>query len=132
MFDRWSIHFCRTTKHSITKHLGEVECVTAELQLREKDLIAECQSKAKQLEELQQENCRLSAEAKKAFTAPQLPPLFMHQLPLEQYFHKCDSFMQYFTLYVKENFKIQDYDEFQSAEEDLGREKAKLEDLERG
>lgn len=121
-----------TTKHSITKHLGEVECATAELQLREKDLIAECQSKAKQLEELQQENCRLSAEAKKAFTAPQLPPLFMHQLPLEQYFHKCDSFMQYFTLYVKENFKIQDYDEFQSAEEDLGREKAKLEDLERG
>nr|ACX36511.1 SD23928p [Drosophila melanogaster] len=121
-----------TTKHSITKHLGEVECATAELQLREKDLIAECQYKAKQLEELQQENCRLSAEAKKAFTAPQLPPLFMHQLPLEQYFHKCDSFMQYFTLYVKENFKIQDYDEFQSAEEDLGREKAKLEDLERG
>ncbi|EDX07991.1 augmin complex subunit dgt3 [Drosophila simulans] len=121
-----------TTKHSITNHLGEVECATSELQLREKDLIAESQSKAKQLEELQQENCRLSAEAKKAFTAPQLPPLFMHQLPLEQYFHKCDSFMQYFTLYVKENFKIQDYDEFQSAEADLGREKAKLEDLERG
>jgi len=56
----------------------------------------------------------------------------MHQLPLEQYFHKCDSFMQYFTLYVKENFKIQDYDEFQSAETDLLQEKAKLEDLQHG
>ncbi|EDV55383.1 augmin complex subunit dgt3 [Drosophila erecta] len=121
-----------TTKNSINNHLSEVECATVELQLRMKDVIAECQSKAKQLEELQQENCRLSAEAKKAFTAQQLPPLFMHQLPLEQYFHKCDSFMQYFTLYVKENFKIQDYDEFQSAEADLGREKATLEDLERG
>jgi len=40
--------------------------------------------------------------------------------------------MQYFTLYVKENFKIQDYDEFQSAETDLLQEKAKLEDLQHG
>ncbi|XP_017072602.2 augmin complex subunit dgt3 [Drosophila eugracilis] len=120
------------TKHSINNHLSEVECATAELLSKERDLIAECQSKAKQLEELQRENCRLSGEAKKAFTSQQLPPLFMHQLPLEQYFHKCDSFMQYFTLYVKENFKIQDYDEFQSAEADLLREKSKLEDLQLG
>ncbi|XP_017051755.1 augmin complex subunit dgt3 [Drosophila ficusphila] len=120
------------TKHSVNNHLSEVECAASELQLRERDLISDCQSKAKQLEELQRENCRLSGEAKKAFTSQQLPPLFMHQLPLEQYFHKCDSFMQYFTLYVKENFKIQDYDEFQSAEADLLREKSKLEDLQLG
>ncbi|XP_016947105.1 augmin complex subunit dgt3 [Drosophila biarmipes] len=120
------------SKNSINNHLSEVECAAAELQLREKDLISECQSKAKQLEELQRENCRLSGEAKKAFTSQQSPPLFMHQLPLEQYFHKCDSFMQYFTLYVKENFKIQDYDEFQSAEADLVQEKAKLENLQHG
>lgn len=98
----------------------------------EKDLIAECQSKAKQLEELQRENCRLSSEAKKAFTSQQMPPVFMHQLQLEQYFNKCHSFMQFFTLYVKENFKIQDYDEFQSAEADLLQEKNKLEDLQNG
>ncbi|KAH8358319.1 hypothetical protein KR084_012556, partial [Drosophila pseudotakahashii] len=122
----------RITKSSIINHLSEVECAAAELQIREKDLIAECQSKAKQLEELQRENCRLSGEAKKAFTSQQSPPLFMHQLPLEQYFHKCDSFMQYFTLYVKENFKIQDYDEFQGAELDMLQEKGKLEDLQRG
>ncbi|KAI8036846.1 augmin complex subunit dgt3 [Drosophila gunungcola] len=120
------------TKHSINNHLSEVECTVSELQIKERDLIGECQSKARQLEELQRENCRLSGEAKKAFTSQQLPPLFMHQLHLEQYFHKCDSFMQYFTLYVKENFKIQDYDEFQSAEADLLREKSKLEDLQLG
>lgn len=61
-----------------------------------------------------------------------MPPLFMHQLPLEQYFLKCDSFMQYFTLYVKENFKIQEYDEFQIAENDFLHEKHKLEDLQNG
>lgn len=36
----------------------------------------------------------------------QSPPLFVHQLPLDQYFLKCDSFTQYFSLYMKENFKI--------------------------
>ncbi|EDV35956.1 uncharacterized protein Dana_GF12731 [Drosophila ananassae] len=119
-------------KHSITNHLSELECAACELQSKEKELLSECQSKAKQLEELQRENCRLSGEAKKSFTTPQMPPLFMHQLPLEQYFLKCDSFMQYFTLYVKENFKIQEYDEFQIAENDFLHEKHKLEDLQNG
>ncbi|KAH8290521.1 hypothetical protein KR054_003746 [Drosophila jambulina] len=119
-------------EHSINNHLSELECATSELQTMEKNLIAECQSQAKQLEELQRENCRLSSVAKKAFTSQQMPPVFMHQLPLEQYFSKCDSFMQFFTLYVKDNFKIQDYDEFQSAEADLLQEKHKLENLQRG
>ncbi|XP_017093958.2 augmin complex subunit dgt3 [Drosophila bipectinata] len=119
-------------KHSISNHLSELECAACELQSKERELLGECQSKAKQLEDLQRENCRLSGEAKKSFTTPQMPPLFMHQLPLEQYFLKCDSFMQYFTLYVKENFKIQEYDEFQIAENDVLHEKHKLEDLQNG
>ncbi|XP_020802309.1 augmin complex subunit dgt3 [Drosophila serrata] len=119
-------------EHSINNYLSELECATSEFQTMEKELIFECQSQAKQLEELQRENCRLSSEAKKAFTSQQMPPVFMHQLPLEQYFNKCDSFMQFFTLYVKDNFKIQDYDEFQSAEADLLQEKSKLENLQHG
>ncbi|KAH8279319.1 hypothetical protein KR026_006571, partial [Drosophila bipectinata] len=119
-------------KHSISNHLSELECAASELQSKEKELLGECQSKAKQLEDLQRENCRLSGEAKKLFTTPQMPQLFMHQLPLEQYFLKCDSFMQYFTLYVKENFKIQEHDEFQIAENDFLHEKHKLEDLQNG
>ncbi|KAH8320406.1 hypothetical protein KR067_002359, partial [Drosophila pandora] len=122
----------QNAKHSISNHLTELECAACELQSKEKELLSECQSKAKQLEELQRENCRLSGEAKKSFTTSQMPPLFMHQLPLEQYFLKCDSFMQYFTLYVKENFKIQEYDEFQIAENDFLHEKHKLEDLQNG
>ncbi|KAH8372924.1 hypothetical protein KR009_008278, partial [Drosophila setifemur] len=120
------------TKNSINNHLSEMECAACGRQIREKDLFNECQKKARQLEELQRENCRMSGEAKKAFTSQQMPPLFMHQLPLEQYFLKCDSFMQYFTLHMKENFKIQEYDEFQSAENDLLHEKGKLEDLQCG
>ncbi|KAH8254788.1 hypothetical protein KR032_012202, partial [Drosophila birchii] len=119
-------------EHSINNHLSGQECLISGLQATENRLISECQSQAKQLEELQRENCRLSSEAKRAFTSQQMPPVFMHQLPLDQYFNKCDSFMQFFTLYVKDNFKIQDYDEFQSAEADLLQEKSKLENLQRG
>ncbi|SPP74839.1 augmin complex subunit dgt3 [Drosophila guanche] len=120
------------SKHSINNNLSELECAAAALQTTEKSLLSECQEKAKQLEELQAETCKLSSEAKKAFISQPMPALFMHQLPLEQYFLKCDSFMQYFTLYIKENFKIQEANEFKTAEVNMLHEKGKLESLERG
>lgn len=39
----------------------------------------------------------------------------MHQLPLDQYFLKCESFTQYFSLYIKENFKIQEFIELETS-----------------
>lgn len=39
----------------------------------------------------------------------------MHQLPLDQYFLKCDSFTQYLSLYIKENFKIQEFIELETS-----------------
>ncbi|XP_022221650.2 augmin complex subunit dgt3 [Drosophila obscura] len=119
------------SKHSINNNLSELECAATSLQNMEKNLLSDCQEKAKQLEELQGENCKLSSEAKMAFISQPMPPLFMHQLPLEQYFLKCDSFMQYFTLYIKENFKIQEANELKTSEVDVLHEKEKLESLER-
>ncbi|EDW32833.1 GL10192 [Drosophila persimilis] len=120
------------TKQTINNNLIELECAASALQNTEKILLSDCQEKAKQLEELQSENCKLSSEAKKAFISEPMPQLFMHQLPLEHYFLKCDSFMQYFTLYIKENFKIQKNNEFSTAEVNILHEKEKLESLERG
>ncbi|XP_017146098.1 augmin complex subunit dgt3 [Drosophila miranda] len=120
------------TKQTINNNLIELECAASALQNTEKILLSDCQEKAKQLEEMQIENCKVSSEAKKAFISEPMPQLFMHQLPLEHYFHKCDSFMQYFTLYIKENFKIQENNEFSTAEVNILHEKEKLESLERG
>lgn len=92
-----------------------------------RDSLIECQSKAKKLEEVQRENCQLSEESSKCFTTQQAPPLFMHQQPLDQYFLKCDTFMQYFTLYMRDNFKMLEYADFEVNKMDIQKLNAKLE-----
>ncbi|EDW65750.2 augmin complex subunit dgt3 [Drosophila virilis] len=119
----------QNTKHSIISKLSELESTILLLHNTEREMLVECQAKARQLEELQRENCKLSEDTNKGFTLPQVPPLFMHQMPLDQYFLKCDSFMQYFTLYMKENFKIQELIDFESAEVDVQHFNSKLENL---
>lgn len=51
----------------------------------------------------------------------------MHQQPLDQYFLKCDTFLQLFTLYLRNNFKIQEYEGFESNKMDIQQLNAKLE-----
>lgn len=53
----------------------------------------------------------------------------MHQQSLDQYFLKCDSFTQYLSLYLKDNFKIQDYTELDSSLTDNHETADKLEKL---
>jgi len=97
----------------------------------EMEFITECQAKARQLEEVQRENFNLSEEANNGFSTQQIPPVFMHQLPLEQYFHKCDSFMQHFNLFMKDNFKILKYSDFEGNEGDMQKVNFKLENLQK-
>lgn len=51
----------------------------------------------------------------------------MHQHPLDQYFLKCDTFMQYFTLYMRDNFKMLEYADFEVNKIDIQKLNAKLE-----
>ncbi|EDW00518.1 augmin complex subunit dgt3 [Drosophila grimshawi] len=119
----------KNTKHSININLSELEYEIRPLQVAERELLGECQKKAGQLEQLQRHNRELVEETSREFTMQQMPPLFMHQLPLDQYFLKCDSFLQYFTLYMKDNFKIQEYAEFESIDVDIQQMNSKLENL---
>ncbi|XP_017872391.1 PREDICTED: uncharacterized protein LOC108620040 [Drosophila arizonae] len=121
----------QNTKHSQSSKLSELECSILSLSNGERELLGECQAKSRLLEEVQRENSKLSEEANKGFTMQQSPPLFMHQMPLEQYFLKCDSFMQYFTLYMKENFKIQEFTEFEDAEVNMQHFNSNLENLQK-
>ncbi|ALC48317.1 dgt3 [Drosophila busckii] len=117
------------TKHSLNKQLSEQECTTASLHNMAQERLLESQTRSRQLEELQRENCRLSEEANKGFSKQQVPGLFMHQQPLDQYFLKCDSFMQYFTLYMRDNFKLQEYYDFESFRVDTQQINTKLDEL---
>ncbi|KAM8718732.1 hypothetical protein ACLKA7_001445 [Drosophila subpalustris] len=121
----------QNTKHSLNNNLSDLDSASLSLHNVEMELITECQTKARQLEEVQRENCKLSEEANKGFTTQQVPPLFMHQLPLEQYFLKCDSFMQYFNLYMKDNFKILDFSDFDGSEGNMQNVNFKMEHLQK-
>uniref|UniRef100_A0A1I8NTR8 HAUS augmin-like complex subunit 3 N-terminal domain-containing protein n=1 Tax=Stomoxys calcitrans TaxID=35570 RepID=A0A1I8NTR8_STOCA len=99
----------RETKHLLNCEFSRQEETYNALKNKEKELMAQCQLKAKQLEDSESENHKKCNEVMKTFSKLQSPPLFMHQLPLDQYFLKCDSFSQYLSLYIKENFKIQEY-----------------------
>ncbi|XP_054738284.1 augmin complex subunit dgt3 [Anastrepha obliqua] len=119
----------RCTKNKINSELGDLENEISILANRDIELLTECQRKTRQLEEMQRENTKLSNEATHCFTKFQSPPLFIHQLPIDQYLLKCDTFMQYFTLYMKENFKIQDYNEFDNTAIDHSEFSDKLQSL---
>lgn len=121
------ITYWRTTKHSLNTDLNDLEAAAGPLHNAVRDSLSECQSKAKQLEEVERENCQLSEQAGKRFTSQHQPPLFMHQQPLDQYFLKCDTFMQFFTLYLKDNFKIEEYADFEFNKMDIQQLNAKLE-----
>ncbi|KAH8387532.1 hypothetical protein KR093_007690, partial [Drosophila rubida] len=113
----------------LNNNMRDLECVHLAMQNTCGEVLINCHTKARQLEEIQRDNAQLSEEAKKSFTTQQVPPLFMHQLPLEQYFLKCSSFQQYFTLYMKDNFKIHEYTDFESGERSMQQINSKLESL---
>nr|XP_014096129.1 augmin complex subunit dgt3 [Bactrocera oleae] len=119
----------RGTKNKINAQLGDLENEISILTSKENDMLNECQNYARRLEEMQLENYKLSNEATRCFTKIQSPPLFIHQLPIDQYLLKCDTFMQYFTLYMKENFKIQDYNEMDSTSSEHSEFSDKLQSL---
>ncbi|TMW39746.1 hypothetical protein DOY81_015174, partial [Sarcophaga bullata] len=96
----------RETRISVNTQFNKQEERYNMLTNKETELVTLCQGKAKQLEELELHNHEKCNEIVKIYSKLQSPPLFVHQLPLDQYFLKCDSFTQYFSLYMKENFKI--------------------------
>uniref|UniRef100_A0A1A9X2Z9 HAUS augmin-like complex subunit 3 N-terminal domain-containing protein n=1 Tax=Glossina brevipalpis TaxID=37001 RepID=A0A1A9X2Z9_9MUSC len=98
----------RDTKQGLNAEINKLEEQCTLLENKEGNMLSICQSKAKNLEELQSENSKKTSEIAKMFSNIQSPPLFMHQQPLDEYFAKSDSFMQYFSLYLKENFKFQE------------------------
>ncbi|XP_067632452.1 augmin complex subunit dgt3 [Eurosta solidaginis] len=119
----------RCTKSKINSRLVDLENKITVVTNKENELLNDCQAKTRRLEELQRENNKLCNEATRCFTKMQSPPLFIHQLPIDQYLLKCETFMQYFTLYMKENFKIQDYAELDSTANDQSEFSEKLQSL---
>uniref|UniRef100_A0A1B0BZF0 HAUS augmin-like complex subunit 3 N-terminal domain-containing protein n=1 Tax=Glossina palpalis gambiensis TaxID=67801 RepID=A0A1B0BZF0_9MUSC len=122
------INDMRDTKQSLNADYSKLEEQFNLLVNKERNTLSICQSKVKRLEELHSENFKKNAEVAKMFATVQSPPLFMHQLSLDQYFSKSDSFMRHFSLYLKQNFKFQE-SEFDNSLTDLQEDAEKLNSL---
>uniref|UniRef100_A0A1A9ZVI3 HAUS augmin-like complex subunit 3 N-terminal domain-containing protein n=1 Tax=Glossina pallidipes TaxID=7398 RepID=A0A1A9ZVI3_GLOPL len=122
------INDMRDIKQSLNADFSKLEEQFNLLVNKERNILSICQSKVKRLEELQSENFKKTNEVAKMFAKVQSPPLFMHQLSLDQYFSKSDFFMQHFSLYLKQNFKFQE-NEFDNSLKDLQEDAEKLNTL---
>ncbi|XP_055381278.1 augmin complex subunit dgt3 [Condylostylus longicornis] len=97
------------TKCALNRRVSNAEIKIQEISSQEDLLYKNCLQKARKLQELQKENRKYCLELNECIAKLNSPPLFTHQFPLEQYLLKCDSFMQYFSLYLQENFTFQNF-----------------------
>ncbi|XP_020716265.1 augmin complex subunit dgt3 isoform X2 [Ceratitis capitata] len=99
----------RCTKNKINSQLGDLENEISILTNRESDLLSECQAKARQLEEMQRENLKLSNEATRCFTKIDYTDLDNTAVDHTEFSDKLQSLaksMEYYTLeYIKEKAK---------------------------
>lgn len=62
---------------------------------------------ANQLQQLQHGNKEDLANLNDYLSNVQTPPLFVHHLPMDEFYRKCDVFDKMLDIYVKNNFKYQ-------------------------
>ncbi|XP_055919757.1 augmin complex subunit dgt3 [Eupeodes corollae] len=117
------------TKSNVSSEVTELESNINNMMSNEKALHTELLELCEELQELQKETRALCDESKSCYKKMQTPPLFIHQLPLDKYFIKCDSFLQYLNLYIKENFKIQDFVELEEDHQEIQEITSQLENI---
>lgn len=117
------------TKANLIMKVTDFEAKINDMIGNEKTLHSELVDLAEELQELQKENRSLCEESRSCYKKTQVPPVFIHQLNLDKYFIKFDSFLQYLNLYIKENFKIQDYVELEDNHQEIKNISSQLENI---
>ncbi|XP_050088677.1 augmin complex subunit dgt3 [Anopheles aquasalis] len=101
----------------LTKELTEMERATIDAQYLMEKKEKSCLALAKRLEEKQLITQQKIADLHHCYLQPQNPPLFVYQMPLEQFDAKCDQFLKYLQMYVKKHFPVQHLEGFRSSTE---------------
>lgn len=69
----------------------------------------DCLSKALDLKSLQQSSIEQVNQITQSYLQDSVPPVFIYQMPLDQYNIKTEQYLKYLEVYMKKNFNIQDY-----------------------
>ncbi|XP_049279592.1 augmin complex subunit dgt3 [Anopheles funestus] len=107
----------KKTNITLTKELTELERNVREQEYVLDKVTSNNMDMARQLEESQQATQQQLSDLHHCFYQPQNPPLFIHQMPIEQFDAKCDQFLKYLELYVKKHFTVKRLDSSKSTDD---------------
>uniref|UniRef100_A0A182VTD5 HAUS augmin-like complex subunit 3 N-terminal domain-containing protein n=1 Tax=Anopheles minimus TaxID=112268 RepID=A0A182VTD5_9DIPT len=107
----------KKTDIALTKELSELERNVREQEYVLDKVASNSMEMAKQLEESQQATQQQISDLHHCYYQRQNPPIFIYQMPIEQFDAKCDQFLKYLEMYVKKHFTVRRLDSSKSTDD---------------
>ncbi|XP_053664747.1 augmin complex subunit dgt3 [Anopheles marshallii] len=102
---------------ALTKELSELERNVREQEYVLDKVASNNMDMARQLEENQQATQQQISDLHHCYYQRQNPPIFIYQMPIEQFDAKGDQFLKYLEMYVKKHFTVKRLDSSKSTDD---------------
>lgn len=96
----------KRTENALIKELSELDMKLIDRQFHHGRVAAECGEKASFLQEIQSHTQQQIFDMHQCYVQKQNPPLFIYQMPIEQFNMKCDQFLKYLEMYIRRHFSV--------------------------
>ncbi|XP_029714883.1 augmin complex subunit dgt3 [Aedes albopictus] len=101
----------KQTEKGLTKELSELDMQLIDAEFHQGKTATECMEKAKFIEEIQSNSQQQIFDMHQCYVQAQNPPLFVYQMPIEQFSMKCDQFLKYLEMYIRKHFSVRNLDD---------------------
>ncbi|XP_058447680.1 augmin complex subunit dgt3 [Malaya genurostris] len=103
----------KKSENALTRELSELELKIIDTDFNYGKVAAECNEKAIFLQDIQTDTQQQIFEMHQCYIQTQNPPLFIYQLPIEQFNMKCDQFLKYLEMYIRKHFSVRKSNDFE-------------------
>ncbi|XP_065092823.1 augmin complex subunit dgt3 [Ochlerotatus camptorhynchus] len=101
----------KNTEKVLSKELADLDLQLIDAMFNQGKVAAECVEKAKFVEEIQSNTQQQIFDMHQCYVQAQNPPLFVYQMPIEQFNMKCDQFLKYLEMYIRKHFSVRNLDD---------------------
>ncbi|EAT33257.1 AAEL014483-PA [Aedes aegypti] len=101
----------KQTEKGLTKELSELDMQLMDAEFNQGKMATECMEKARFVEEIQSNSQQQIFDMHQCYVQAQNPPLFVYQMPIEQFNMKCDQFLKYLEMYIRKHFSVRNLDD---------------------
>ncbi|XP_055638414.1 augmin complex subunit dgt3 isoform X2 [Toxorhynchites rutilus septentrionalis] len=98
----------KKTEIALTREISDVETKIMNAEINHDRAVADCKEKANFLQQIQTHTQQQIFDMHQCYVQTQNPPLFIHQMPIEQFNMKCDQFLKYLEMYIRKHFPVRD------------------------